>query len=248
MKFVKAALLMISALVASASAGFYADIATGLSYSTFEVVDKPYYVSKTDVNKTYSDSSANTVKVDSDRQKFTGVGPGFGLKLGYAWEYGALFGDFGLTLGYGSHEGEDNFIAKDCAYANSNAEKCIAHDKYELEQSSSTRFNAAAGFLLTPFGGTEAMSRMAGFYFGASFGFSLVETTTDDSDYINHRATLSDLGLGLQVEIGQKWLIAGRWDTGFSVVGSWDFPARYSDGIAPADFYTIGVQIHVSRH
>lgn len=38
-KFIKAALLMVSAHAASASAGFYADIATGLSYSTFEVAD-----------------------------------------------------------------------------------------------------------------------------------------------------------------------------------------------------------------
>lgn len=246
MKFFKTALMVASVFAASAFAGFYADLGTGLTYSTFEVVDKPYYVSESDYKKVYSDSAANTVKVDSDRQKFTGFGPGFDLKIGYAWEYGALFGDFGLALGYGSHEGEDYSVVEEditCA-----AKVCISHDKYELEQSKSTRFNAAAGFMLTPFGGTEAMSRMAGFYFGASFGFSLVETSTDDSERSNHRAPLSDLGLGLQVEIGQKWLIAGRWDTGFSVVGSWDFPARKSESIAPEDYYTIGVQIHVSRH
>lgn len=248
MKFFKTALMVASVFAASAFAGFYADLGTGLTYSTFEVVDKPYYISKTDINKTYSDSSANTVKVDSDRQQFTGIGPGFDVKLGYAWEYGALFADFGLTLGFGSHEGEDNYPAKGCAYADTDTEKCIAQEKYELEQSSSTRFNAAAGFLLTPFGGTEAMSRMAGFYFGASFGFSLIETTTDDSEYVNHRPTLSDLGLGLQVEIGKNWIISEHWDTGISLVGSWDFPARYSDGIAPEDYYTIGVMIHVSRH
>lgn len=248
MKFFKTALMVASVFAASAFAGFYADLGTGLTYSYFQVEDKPYYVSKTDAGKTYSDSSANTVKVDSDRQKFTGIGPGFDLKVGYAWEYGALFGDFGLSMGYGSHEGEDYFVVEDCAYAKTNAEKCIGHEKYELQQSSSTRFTAAAGFMLTPFGGTEAMSRMSGFYFGASCGFSLVETSTDDSEYANHRSTLSDLGLGLQVEIGQKWLIAGRWDTGFSIIGSWDFPARYSDGIAPESYYTIGAQIHVSRH
>lgn len=248
MRFIKTTLLMLSAFAASAFAGFYADLGTGLTYSYFEVEDKPYYVSKDDASKTYSDSSANTVKVDADRQKFTGIGPGFDLKIGYAWTYGALFADFGLALGYGTHEGEDNFIVKDCAYANSNAEKCIAHEKYELQQSSSTRFDVGAGFSISPFGGTEAMSRMSGFYFGASFGFSMVETATDDSEASNHSKPLSDLGLGLQVEIGQKWLIAGRWDTGFSIIGSWDFPGRYQEGIAPESYYTIGAQIHVSRH
>lgn len=248
MKFFKTALMVASVFAASAFAGFYADLGTGLTYSTFEVVDKPYYVSKTDADLTYSDSADGTVKVDSDRQKFTGIGPGFDLKVGYAWTYGALFADFGLALGYGSHEGEDNFIVKDCAYADTDTEKCIAYEKYELKQSKSTRFNAAAGFSLSPFGTTEAMTRMAGFYFGASFGFSLVETSTDDSEHRSHRAPLSDIGLGLQVEIGQKWLIAGRWDTGFSIVGSWDFPGRKSEGIAPESYYTIGAQIHVSRH
>ncbi len=246
MKFVKAALLMVSALVASASAGFYADIATGLSYSTFEVVDKPYYVSNTDAEKVYSDSADGTFKVKGDKQRFTGVGPVLGAKVGYGWENAALFADLGFSWGYGSHEGDDYFVAKDCE--EKDVSECLRHEKYSLDPSNSYRLFVGAGFSVSPWGGTGTMASMGGFHFGASFGFSMVNTTTENSEYKEHRAPLSDVGLGLQVEIGQKWLIAGRWDTGFSVVGSWDFPGRKSEGIVPEDYYTIGVQIHVSRH
>ena len=246
MKFFKMALVAVAALAGSAFAGFYVDGSIGLMYSDYEVVDHDYYVSKTDANKTYSDSADGTFKVDGDRQRFSGVGPGFDLKIGYSWEYGALFSDFRLGWGFGTHDGDDYFIVKDCV--NADVEKCLAHSEYELKQSSGLRFAAGAGFSISPWGGTNSLSGMGGFHFGASFGFSLIETSTEDSEYVNHRTTLSDLGLGLQVEVGKNWIVSEHWDTGISLVGSWDFPARYSDGIAPEDYYTIGVMIHVSRH
>lgn len=239
---IKSTLSWIAISFAGAFAGFYADLGTGLSYSTFEVEDKPYYVSEEDYHKVYSDSVDGTIKVDSDRQKFTGFGPGFDLKVGYAWEYGALFADLGLILGFGSHEG-DHYEADECS-----GRACVTHEKYELQQSSSTRFNVAGGFMLTPFGGSEAMSRMSGFYFAASCGLFVVGTSSDDSQRANYRSALGEYGLGLQVEIGQKWIIAGRWDTGFSVIGTWDLAGPYQQGIGPANFYTIGAMIHVSRH
>lgn len=247
MRNYKLALFSVIAMATGASAsGLYLDASTGLVYSDFELKDKAYYVSKTDPELTYSKSSEDNFKVDSDRQRFQGFGPGFGVKLGYGWEYGALFADLGFTMGYGSHEGDDYFVDKDCS--ESDVEKCLRHETYELKESNSYRFSAGAGFHVFPFGGTGSLARMAGLYFGASFGFSLVETTTDDADYAEHRPPLSDMGLGLQVEVGQKWLIAGRWDTGISLVGSWDFPGRYQEGISPEDYYTVGVMIHVSRH
>lgn len=246
MKFFKIALLTISAFAATAFAGFYVDGSMGLMYSDLEVVDKEYYVAKDDVNKTLSKGDSNTFKVNGDRQHFSGVGPAFDMKVGYSWEYGALFSDFRLGWGFGTHDGDDYIIAENCT--EKGAEKCLGHSEYELKQSSAFRFAAAAGFSLSPWGGTNSLSGMGGFHFGASFGFSLIETSTEDSEYVNHRTTLSDLGLGLQVEVGKNWIVSEHWDTGISLVGSWDFPARYSDGIAPEDYYTIGVMIHVSRH
>lgn len=245
MRIMKVAMLLLSAAGAAFAGGLYFDASMGFNYSDFTAHDNAYYVSNTNAEKVYSDSADGTFKVKGDKQRFTGVGPVFGAKVGYGWENAALFADLGFSWAYGSHEGDDYFVAKDCEEAD--VSECLRHEKYSLDPSNSYRLFVGAGFSVSPWGGTGTMASMGGFYFGASFVFSMVNTTTEFPDK-EHRGPLSDLGLGLQVEIGQKWLIAGRWDTGFSVVGSWDFPGRKSEGIVPEDYYTIGVQIHVSRH